>query len=134
MAAAFLKKQLVGLKKQIAELEEYSGTGDERSTGFEAQFAGCRSVGAGQECTASALEENAPKNRYRNIFAYDGSRVVLKTAASGDYINANWIPGYHGPRQYIASQGPVPNSMISFWRMIWECKVRRADSVVLLRK
>lgn len=30
---------------------------------------------------------------------------------------------YKAPKAYIATQGPVPNSFISFWRMIWQFDV-----------
>ena len=64
---------------------------------------------------------------YGNILAYDHSRVVLPVVGEdpdSDYVNANYVDGPDRPRAYIASQGPVPNSFISFWRMIWFTKVR----------
>ena len=66
------------------------------------------------------------KNRYANVASYDHSRVILPVVDGDpytDYINANWIAGYKSPRGYIATQGPVPNSFIDFWRMVWEFKV-----------
>lgn len=61
-----------------------------------------------------------------NIIPYDHSRVKLKRLGedtSSDYINASFIPGYKRPNAFIATQGPVPNSFIDFWRMIWEYSI-----------
>jgi hypothetical protein len=41
------------------------------------------------------------------------------------YINANFVQGSDGtPRRYIASQGPLPNTVDAFWRMVWEKDAR----------
>uniref|UniRef100_A0A672MDP5 Receptor-type tyrosine-protein phosphatase kappa n=1 Tax=Sinocyclocheilus grahami TaxID=75366 RepID=A0A672MDP5_SINGR len=53
-------------------------------------------------------DENRMKNRYGNIIAYDHSRVRLQPLEgeqSSDYINANYVDGYHRPNHYIATQG-----------------------------
>ncbi|KAM4704572.1 receptor-type tyrosine-protein phosphatase mu isoform 4-T4 [Rhinophrynus dorsalis] len=89
-------------------------------------------------------DENRMKNRYGNIIAYDHSRVRLQSIedeASSDYINGNYIDGppawgqwsptfsccdcscydqgYHRPNHYIATQGPMQETVYDFWRMVW---------------
>ncbi|XP_011873328.1 PREDICTED: receptor-type tyrosine-protein phosphatase F-like [Vollenhovia emeryi] len=69
------------------------------------------------------LPQNKSKNRYGNLIAYDETRVVLKKFPDdvhSDYINANYITGYKKEKRYIATQGPKPNTVIDFWRMIWQ--------------
>uniref|UniRef100_A0A3P8RXA7 protein-tyrosine-phosphatase n=1 Tax=Amphiprion percula TaxID=161767 RepID=A0A3P8RXA7_AMPPE len=71
-------------------------------------------------------EENVKKNRYKDILPFDHSRVKLAlkiTNQDTDYINANFIKGMDGPEAYIATQGPLPNTVIDFWRMNWEYNV-----------
>ncbi|KAG9339118.1 hypothetical protein JZ751_024149 [Albula glossodonta] len=65
-------------------------------------------------------EENVKKNRYKDILPFDHSRVKVSLKTSNqdtDYINANFI------KAYIATQGPLPNTVIDFWRMNWEYSV-----------
>ncbi|KAM6114441.1 LOW QUALITY PROTEIN: tyrosine-protein phosphatase non-receptor type 22 [Phoenicopterus ruber ruber] len=76
--------------------------------------------------TASEQPENIKKNRYKDILPFDHSRVELSlitSDADSHYINANFIKGVYGPRAYIATQGPLPTTVIDFWRMIWEYEV-----------
>ena len=41
-----------------------------------------------------------------NKFPYDHSRVKLQPDQEGsDYINANFVPGFNSPREFIATQG-----------------------------
>ncbi|XP_041110871.1 tyrosine-protein phosphatase non-receptor type 12-like [Polyodon spathula] len=71
-------------------------------------------------------EENVKRNRYKDILPFDHSRVKVTLKPSpqdSDYINANFIKGVHGPKAYIATQGPLANTVIDFWRMIWEYNV-----------
>ncbi|XP_057679910.1 receptor-type tyrosine-protein phosphatase mu-like isoform X5 [Corythoichthys intestinalis] len=68
-------------------------------------------------------DENRMKNRYGNIIAYDHSRVRLQPQdgeKGSDYINANYVDGYHRPNHYIATQGPMQETMYDFWRMVWQ--------------
>lgn len=70
--------------------------------------------------------ENIAKNRYRDIAPYDATRVILQESDTGDYINANTvnmeIKKASMVNKYIAAQGPLPNTMVDFWDMIWEQK------------
>ncbi|XP_043116348.1 receptor-type tyrosine-protein phosphatase F isoform X12 [Puntigrus tetrazona] len=94
------------------------------------------SIDPGQQFTweNSNLEVNKPKNRYANVIAYDHSRVVL-TPVDGvpgsDYINSNYIDGYRKQNAYIATQGPLPETLSDFWRMVWE---QRASTIVMMTR
>ncbi|GIY57192.1 tyrosine-protein phosphatase non-receptor type 12 [Caerostris darwini] len=78
--------------------------------------------------TSEGLKEvNRRKNRYKDILPYDYTRVILSEypgVPGSDYINANYIKGASGSLAYIASQGPLPNTVVDFWRMIWECEIQ----------
>ncbi|XP_062864286.1 protein tyrosine phosphatase receptor type Db isoform X2 [Trichomycterus rosablanca] len=82
----------------------------------------------------SNLEVNKPKNRYANVIAYDHTRVVLSNPEGqpgGDYINANFIDGYRRQGAYIATQGPMPETMGDFWRMVWE---QHTANIIMITK
>uniref|UniRef100_H2ZB41 protein-tyrosine-phosphatase n=1 Tax=Ciona savignyi TaxID=51511 RepID=H2ZB41_CIOSA len=71
--------------------------------------------------SVAKMPENKSKNRYANIYSYDHSRVKLQTDGNvSDYINAGYIDSYEGSRTFIASQGPKPDTVKDFWKMIWE--------------
>ena len=72
---------------------------------------------------ASKLPQNLSKNRFRDITAYDVIRVHLLDGPV-DYINANYvnmeISSAGQVNRYIATQGPMQNTCIDFWQMVWE--------------
>ncbi|KAL1771234.1 tyrosine-protein phosphatase non-receptor type 18 isoform X1 [Sigmodon hispidus] len=70
---------------------------------------------------------NTKKNRYKDIVPYDETRVtlsLLQEEGHGDYINANFIRGTDGSQAYIATQGPLPHTLLDFWRLVWEFGVK----------
>uniref|UniRef100_A0A674MSJ3 protein-tyrosine-phosphatase n=1 Tax=Takifugu rubripes TaxID=31033 RepID=A0A674MSJ3_TAKRU len=92
------------------------------SYGFKEEY---ESLFEGQSASwdVAKKEQNRTKNRYGNIIAYDHSRVILQPIEddpSSDYINANYIDGYQRPSHYIATQGPVHETVYDFWRMVWQ--------------
>ena len=85
-------------------------------------------------CNQASLKHNFNKNKYKSIFPYDKSRVTIRDISSTgtDYINASHIPGLYAPIQFIAAQAPKPNTMCSFWTMVWEQGVRTIISLTNL--
>ncbi|CAN7994899.1 unnamed protein product [Ixodes pacificus] len=66
---------------------------------------------------------NSKKNRFTNIHPFDKSRVPLSVVGNDEkssYINASFVQGCNGEREYIAAQGPNLTTLNDFWRMIWE--------------
>uniref|UniRef100_A0A672NG68 protein-tyrosine-phosphatase n=1 Tax=Sinocyclocheilus grahami TaxID=75366 RepID=A0A672NG68_SINGR len=59
------------------------------------------------------------------VLQYDFSRVKLISLHNdegSDYINANFIPGYNSPHEFIATQGPLPETRNDFWKMVLQQK------------
>ncbi|MCL4135009.1 UNVERIFIED_CONTAM: hypothetical protein GTU68_036797, partial [Idotea baltica] len=87
----------------------------------------------GLSVSEARRQENEKKNRYRDISPYDATRVSLKSAPSGDYINASYvnmeIPGSGIVNRYIACQGPLSTTSGDFWHMVWE---QQSTLVVML--
>ncbi|XP_050303389.1 uncharacterized protein LOC126741104 [Anthonomus grandis grandis] len=64
------------------------------------------------------------KNRYANVIPLPETRVYLNFIdgyPNSDYINANYVTGPKNTKgYYIATQGPMHNTVDDFWRMVWE--------------
>ncbi|XP_043849975.1 receptor-type tyrosine-protein phosphatase H [Dromiciops gliroides] len=100
--------------------------------GFAEEYQQLTLEGTGQMQTAALTLENKSKNRFSNVLPYDWSRVPLKPIPddpSSDYINASFIPGFFGPREYIATQGPLPQTVGDFWRLVWD---QQSHTIVML--
>ncbi|KAL3106747.1 hypothetical protein niasHT_012012 [Heterodera trifolii] len=66
------------------------------------------------------------KNRYRNVLPYDQNRIMLRCGVSSEsdsYINASPLHLPFAHRNYILTQGPLPNTTCDFWQMIFEQEV-----------
>ncbi|KAI6649159.1 Protein tyrosine phosphatase e [Oopsacas minuta] len=83
------------------------------------------------DCSHALLPINKNKNKYKQIYPYDKSRVVLETAVESDYINAATIPGFHLSDTFIATQAPKTNTETDFWEMILE---QRVCTIVMLTR
>ncbi|KAM9846096.1 receptor-type tyrosine-protein phosphatase R [Aulostomus maculatus] len=71
------------------------------------------------------VPNHGTKNRYKTILPNPHSRVILRSKSCNDplssYINANYIRGYLGDgKAYIATQGPMVNTVNDFWQMAWQ--------------
>ncbi|XP_058856181.1 receptor-type tyrosine-protein phosphatase U isoform X6 [Acipenser ruthenus] len=79
-------------------------------------------------------KKNKTKGRHDSLLAHDRHRVKLHPLLgdpSSDYINANYIDGYHRSNHFIATQGPKQESVYDFWRMVWQ---ENCFSIVMITK
>ncbi len=76
--------------------------------------------------TITSGVEQGTKNRYKNIIPYDHTRVKIQQINSGedDYFNGNYISLNGVKRKCIATQGPLPETLESFWKVIIEQNIK----------
>ena len=47
--------------------------------------------------------------------------IALPNDPASSYINANFVRSYDGtPNRFICTQGPLPDTVVAFWRMVLE--------------
>ncbi|XP_066299501.1 receptor-type tyrosine-protein phosphatase S-like isoform X3 [Branchiostoma lanceolatum] len=106
---------------------------DSQDTGMEAEFKKLTQIPIEKHNMRSGnLSDNIKKNRVLQILPYDTSRVYITPTVgmkNSDYINAAFVDGYREKDAYIATQGPLPNTVNDFWRMVWEWK---SCSIIML--
>ncbi|XP_006390734.2 protein-tyrosine-phosphatase PTP1 [Eutrema salsugineum] len=77
-------------------------------------------------CTVAMNSVNSEKNRYTDVVPFDKNRVLLnpckdyRSPAKG-YVNASFIKtssSSESVSEFIATQGPLPNTMEDFWEMV----------------
>ncbi|XP_063923682.1 receptor-type tyrosine-protein phosphatase epsilon-like [Zophobas morio] len=94
---------------------------------LEKQFSNLPS-GYLKDANEGQKNENSDKNRYNKIYPYDENRVKLAKSLGdanhfSDYINASYVEGVNGPKDYILTQNPLKNTAVDFFRMIWQEQV-----------
>ena len=99
--------------------------------GLEKEYRALGGQDLRSECTTAMLTVNKNKNKYKMIYPYDKSRVILASPSDTDYINASFIPGFHISDTFIAAQAPKPNTVEDFWELILE---QRVSTIVMLTR
>jgi len=121
------------LKSFLKQKENYDSQAEKGPFGYMEHFAKLRQKSLEYRdeeyfsCNEGTKSYNIRKNRYKDIIPFDYTRVKLSKfneMPGSDYINANYIEGPLHPKQYIAAQGPLPNTVKDFWRMMWEEKTK----------
>ncbi|XP_065110692.1 protein tyrosine phosphatase receptor type Db isoform X1 [Paramisgurnus dabryanus] len=107
----------------------------EHISGMEQEFKRLANAKAHNSRFVSAsLPCNKFKNRLVNIMPYETTRVPLQPirgVEGSDYVNGSFIDGYRQQGAYIATQGPLAETVEDYWRMLWE---HNSTIVVMLTK
>lgn len=85
-------------------------------------------------CRHGTKKANLEKNQNQKCIPYDYNRVVLETIGGEndtDYVNASYVDSLLKPNAYIVTQGPTEETVVAFWRMVWQ---ERASCIVMLTK
>lgn len=98
-------------------------TDDVSKSQFLVKFHRLSEIKPNESFKTALTRENLHKNRYQTVIPYDYNRVTLKN--SNDYINASWIniDVNLQKTRYVASQGPLKDTVDDFWCMIWQEKI-----------
>ncbi|KAJ0475440.1 putative protein-tyrosine-phosphatase [Helianthus annuus] len=91
-------------------------------------------------CLVAKQDVNKAKNRWPDVLAFDGNRVVIDPCkdsrpSSMGYINASYITSEANPSEsvsrFIATQGPLPDTIEDFWEMVLQ---NHCPAIVMLTK
>uniref|UniRef100_A0A182TC02 Tyrosine-protein phosphatase domain-containing protein n=1 Tax=Anopheles maculatus TaxID=74869 RepID=A0A182TC02_9DIPT len=85
-------------------------------------------------CKHALRKANALKNQNPKCIPYDYNRVVLDkydNTPDSDYINASYVDSLLKPNAYIVTQGPTEDTVLDFWRMVWQ---ENCSAIVMLTK
>ncbi|CAH1243399.1 PTPRT [Branchiostoma lanceolatum] len=85
-----------------------------------------------KECRDGRAAENKKKNRRSDDLPSDRARPFLMSPgdeAGTNYINAAFINGYKQRDVYIATQAPLPNTIVDMWRLVYDYRI---STVVML--
>ncbi|XP_058177653.1 receptor-type tyrosine-protein phosphatase kappa [Anopheles ziemanni] len=85
-------------------------------------------------CKHALRKANALKNQNPKCIPYDYNRVVLDkydNTPDSDYINASYVDSLLKPNAYIVTQGPTEDTVLDFWRMVWQ---ENCSCIVMLTK
>ncbi|XP_031650354.1 tyrosine-protein phosphatase non-receptor type 22 isoform X7 [Oncorhynchus kisutch] len=127
-----MEQQAWILRGFLAQVERKEAEEEEAESGFTGEFSRLKRQSTKYRTDktyptkVAEKQENVKKNRYKDIVPFDHSRVKLSLTTSkndNDYINASFIKGVSGARAYIATQGPLPHTVLDFWRMLWEYNI-----------
>ncbi|XP_067095265.1 tyrosine-protein phosphatase non-receptor type 22 [Osmerus mordax] len=127
-----MERQAWILRSFLAQLHSKEAEEDETDRGFAGEFMRLKRQSTKYRTDktyptkTAEKQENVKKNRYKDIVPFDHSRVKLSLPTSkndSEYINASFIKGVNGSRAYIATQGPLPHTVLDFLRMVWEYNI-----------
>uniref|UniRef100_A0A7N0UNS8 protein-tyrosine-phosphatase n=1 Tax=Kalanchoe fedtschenkoi TaxID=63787 RepID=A0A7N0UNS8_KALFE len=86
-----------------------------------------------RSCSISLNRVNQSKNRYSDVIPFNNNRVVLDPCKG--YINASFItagtPSSENVSCFIATQGPLPNTLEDFWEMVIQ---NRCPAIVMITR
>eukprot|EP00731_Ephydatia_muelleri_P019051 Em0011g1091a len=94
------------------------------NTGFNNQYRSLEST-TKRPSTVALSSENKSLNRFANIVPYNENLIQLSPMegqqdCQRSYINASYIAGYSEPKKFIATQGPLPSTVVDLWRSVWQ--------------
>lgn len=79
--------------------------------------------------SVASLPQNRSRNRYTDVFPWDKNRVKLPSKVN-DYINASHID--LPDARYIATQGPLSQTIHHFWSMCYFEAQRRQEKDIII--
>lgn len=76
-----------------------------------------------EKFSAGRKPENRKKNRFHDCLPVDSHRPYLMTDVGNlgnNYINASFLDGVQQKNRILATQLPLENTILDFWRLVWD--------------